>query len=77
MVQGEAQRFIREKEWEQFLRLPIPNESVTSNESVIYFPTGKCFRKDKAQVKIRKKKIQSTAETNFKYMNSIDNKITQ
>lgn len=34
-------------------------------------------KKDKAQVKIRKKKMQSTAEINFKYTNSIDNKIMQ
>lgn len=46
MVQGEAQRFIRGKEWEQSLPLPISNEILTSNESVIsnegviYFPTG-------------------------------------
>lgn len=54
---------------------------VTWDETVIYFPTGVCFptgkqpfvftQKGRAQVKIRKKKIQSTAEINFKYMNNI------
>lgn len=34
-------------------------------------------KKGKAQLKMRKNKIQSTAEINFKYMNSIDNKIMQ
>lgn len=70
MVKGEAERFIREKEREQFLHLPISNASVTSDETVIYFPTG-VLKKGKAHAKLR------NAEINFKYKNTTDKKIMQ